>query len=69
MRLLVIAVVIGALLDVGVFAYQLSLNSMENRSIARGDCWFAILDRAVTRDHISHQLVIDARRCVRLPHP
>lgn len=68
-KLIVLLVVVGALLDVGVFAFQTYQYGQINANRAKSDCWSHVLDSAITHrqtptEH-AHLLVL-AHQCVKL---
>lgn len=64
---LTVAVVIGALLDLGVFGFQLAQFGRINANTNLTTCWAHVLNRAVT-DHPTHaSLLREARVCAKLP--
>lgn len=66
LKLLAVGAIVGAILDLGVFAFQLELQQNQSRTNAKSDCWSAVLDHAVQgRPH--SVLEYQARQCVKLP--
>jgi hypothetical protein len=64
-RNLAVLVIIGALLDVGVFVFQ----SVQFGQIAQNDCWSSVLDGIVSHKPpaITHRDIVKAQACERLP--
>lgn len=62
-------VVIGALLDVGVFGFQLAEYGQIQSNSAKNDCWSSVLDGIVrhTPPAITHQDIARAQACEKLP--
>lgn len=65
-------VVVGALLDVGVFTFQLIDNGRISQNSTNEACWTQVLDHLVTDTHgltrpptpaTRHQLTAQARQC------
>lgn len=74
-RKLAILVAIGAVLDVLVFAFVLTLSHNQAKINAKTECWAGVLDQAVKTmpahgrppPGYRHQLILASNRCVRLP--
>jgi predicted negative regulator of RcsB-dependent stress response len=68
-RNLVWLVIIGALLDVGVFGFQVAqFNQIQTNSI-KNDCWSRVLDGIVSHKPpaITHGDIVKAQACEKLP--
>lgn len=70
MKWLTVAVVLGALLDVGVFVTQQLQWSRINHNSTVGQCWDSVLDHAVATPHptpaLHAELFREAVKCAQL---
>lgn len=68
-NLLVVLVVVGALLDVGVFAFQLEQYGQIQNNSAKSECWSTVLDRIVSHrpPAILPSDIVKAQACERVP--
>lgn len=67
---LVVAGLVGALLDVAVFGVQLYQYGRINQNTNVTECWAAVLDQAVNLPPPPRAVLIaEARGCAKLGHP
>jgi len=69
LRVFVAVVAVGALLDIGVFAFQLAQYGQIQNNSAKNDCWSAVLDGIVSHHPpmITHHDIDRAQDCEKLP--
>lgn len=65
-RWMLIAVLVGAALDVGVFITQEVQYGQVSTNTDRGNCWFPILDKAVVGHTPQSVLKAEARKCTNI---
>lgn len=66
-RNLALFVIVGALLDVGVFAFQTYQYQQVQTNAAKSNCWDHLLDHAITVHASRAVLTREAKACARLP--
>lgn len=66
---LLVAAVLGALLDLGVFGFQLYQYGRINQNSRETTCWAGVLDTAVAGHVTRATLELDARACAKLHQP
>jgi hypothetical protein len=68
-RNLALLVIVGALLDVGVFGFQFVQFGQIQNNATKNDCWSSVLGGIVVHKPpaITHRDIVKAQACERLP--